>query len=52
MNTQTTGNTLSYDQVVKSAGGDYHSASVLSIIKGKRVFIVFDYIFSASSSLP
>lgn len=29
--------------VVESAGGDYRSASVLGIIKGKKVFIVFDY---------
>ncbi|KAF2194991.1 hypothetical protein K469DRAFT_1862 [Zopfia rhizophila CBS 207.26] len=29
--------------VVEAAGGDYPSVSILGIIKGKKVFIVFDY---------
>jgi hypothetical protein len=29
--------------LVKSIGGDYHSASVLGIIKGEKVFVVFNY---------
>lgn len=29
--------------LVESVGGDYHSASVLGIIKGEKVFVVFDY---------